>query len=544
MLYIIDCILLLFFCRVTNVAEINSHIKAKHGISVDVTNWTFSCFSAFTEWKEEEERVTHSLYVMHNAPKTINDLQHYYYYCNRTGAYKSRGNKERAIKSQGTSKTNSFCSAYMKAVICLKTGSVIVAYAETHYNHQKQLGHLHLSNTTRTIVAEKLKQGITSSRIIEDVRGSGIVEGIFREHLISEKDVNNIRKQFNVGDIKKHSNDFVSVATVVEEMETLDYNAILLFKQQGEKPNDKCALLDIHDFLLVFQTEFQNDMFVNHGHKGVCIDATYNINEYDFLLITLLVLDDYQEGIPIAWGISNREDKLILKYFFQALKAKCGNINSAWFMSDMASQYFNAWKEVFDSSNTKYLWCAWHVDRAWRKAIKKYFKSLDEQRKVYHQLRVIMMETSKTSFQILLTKFLTSHVNSPPFIEYFQSYCHHSEQWALCFRVGTPVNTNMYSESFHRVLKICYLNHKYNRRLDTLIHILKKIARDKVFQQLQKMEKGKHTHRICEINRRHKHAESFCHSARIINEGDNTYAVSSESRLDFFYTVKKTIKEL
>ena len=54
-------------------------------------------------------------------------------------------------------------------------------------------------------------------------------------------------------------------------------------------------------------------MFVNHGHKGVCIDATYNINEYDFLLITLLVLDEYQERIPIAWGISNREDKLILK---------------------------------------------------------------------------------------------------------------------------------------------------------------------------------------------------------------------------------------
>ena len=192
---------MLFFCRVTNVAELNRHIKAKHGISVDVTNWTFSCFSAFTEWKEEEERVTHYLYVMHNAPKTINDLQHYYYYYNHTGVYKSRSNKKCAIKSQGTSKTNSFCSAYMKAVKCLKTGSVIVTYAETHYNHQKQLGHLHLSKTTRTIVAEKFKQGITSSRIIEDVRGSGIVEGIFREHLISEKDVNNIRKQFNVDDI-------------------------------------------------------------------------------------------------------------------------------------------------------------------------------------------------------------------------------------------------------------------------------------------------------------------------------------------------------
>ena len=89
-------------------------------------------------------------------------------------------------------------------------------------------------------------------------------------------------------------------------------------------------------------------------------------------------------------------------------------------MSDMASQYFNTWKEVFDSGNTKYLWCAWHVDRAWRKVIKKYFKSSDEQRKVYHQLRVLMMQTIKTSFQILLTKFLTSHVNSPPFVESFK----------------------------------------------------------------------------------------------------------------------------
>ena len=82
-------------------------------------------------------------------------------------------------------------------------------------------------------------------------------------------------------------------------------------------------------------------------------------------------------------------------------------------MSDMAPPYFNAWKEVFDTSNTKYLWCAWHIDRAWRKAVKKYFNTLDEQRKVYHQLCVLLMETSKPSFQVMLTKFLTSHCNSP-----------------------------------------------------------------------------------------------------------------------------------
>ena len=34
------------------------------------------------------------------------------------------------------------------------------------------------------------------------------------------------------------------------------------------------------------------------------------------------------------------------------------------------------------------------------------------------------------------------------------------------------MNTNMYAESFHRVLKIVYLNLKHNRRVDSLIYVL------------------------------------------------------------------------
>ena len=79
--------------------------------------------------------MTHSWYVMHNAPKMINDYQHCYCYCNRAGVYKSRCIGKRALKSQGTSKTNSNCSAFMKVVRCLKTGSVSVTYTHIHYNH-------------------------------------------------------------------------------------------------------------------------------------------------------------------------------------------------------------------------------------------------------------------------------------------------------------------------------------------------------------------------------------------------------------------------
>ena len=60
------------------------------------------------------------------------------------------------------------------------------------------------------------------------------------------------------------------------------------------------------------------------------------------------------------------------------------------------------------------------------------------------------------------------------------------------------MNTNMHIESFHRVLKIVYLQHKHNRRVDYLIYVLLKIARDKAFDHIQKIEKGKVTHRICD----------------------------------------------
>ena len=97
------------------------------------------------------------------------------------------------------------------------------------------------------------------------------------------------------------------------------------------------------------------------------------------------------------------------------------------------------------------------------------------------------------------------------------------------------MNTNMYSESFHRVLKIVYLRHKHNRRIYFLIYI----ARDKAFEQLQKLEKGKHSHRICDINKRHKRAVQYAVLATVDNTEPNLYTVSSESTERFNYKVKR-----
>ena len=49
-----------------------------------------------------------------------------------------------------------------------------------------------------------------------------------------------------------------------------------------------------------------------------------------------MVLDDYQEGIPVAWALPNREDKFVVIKILQAIKEVCGSLKPSWFMSDMA----------------------------------------------------------------------------------------------------------------------------------------------------------------------------------------------------------------
>ena len=101
---------------------------------------------------------------------------------------------------------------------------------------------------------------------------------------------------------------------------------------------------------------------------------------------------------------------------------------------------------------------------------------------VYHILQVLLRESSIIDFQVLLSQAMTYFEEKLPiFYEYMKTmYATCSEQWATCYRKFVPVGKNMAIEAFHRVLKIDYLKHKQNRRLDHLLHILFKYNRDLV----------------------------------------------------------------
>ena len=217
-------------------------------------------------------------------------------------------------------------------------------------------------------------------------------------------------------------------------------------------------------------------------------------------------MDEYGEGLPVGWMISNRENTTALNAFFTAIKQACGNIKPLWFMSDDAQQYFNAWKG--GTENKKKIICTWHIHRSWRRALHEHIKTKEDQITIHHSLCVLLQEHKEQNFRTLLQALLTHlHNTHEKFYNYFNStYCSRLEEWAVCYRKGCTVNTNMFAESFHRVLNVVYLNHKKNRRINLLLMTLMKVARNKAFERFRKLETGKIAHRICEIMKRHQTA--------------------------------------
>ena len=198
-----------------------------------------------------------------------------------------------------------------------------------------------------------------------------IGENFTRLHLLEKSDIRNIDKEFGIKDVQRHPNDQMSVLSLIKELGESEGSdsPILYYKTQGQiDPKHKEFTRD--DFMIVIQTKAQRERAIQFGNDGVCCDATHGTTIYDFLLTTLLVIDEFGEGQPIGWCLSNKEDEEFLKVFFKYLKESSGRINPVWFMADIAAQSYNAFCSVMQCKPRR-LYCTWHVLKAWRGAVRE-----------------------------------------------------------------------------------------------------------------------------------------------------------------------------
>ena len=538
--------MILEYNRYASIRALITHLKKEHDFAVQTETYNFNNLDEFQQWKSEEEMKRKSYYVQHSSSIPCGAQQVWYLYCNRSGWYHAKGKGKRQLKSQGSCKVDNACISHMKVTEDSVTGNVSVEYCCTHNSHSINIAHIPVPEGVKLDIAAKLHQGVKIDRILDDLRDSLSANGtIGPEQLLSKQHIQNMKRQLNLQSIIKHQNDFDSTSAWVEELKTKEYNPVIVFKPQGMEQTTSMDNLGKDDFLLAIQSEFQKDALQHYGNKVIMMDATHDTTQYKFLLITILVVDDHGAGLPVAWAISNREDAALLMQFLSAVKERVGSLQPKYFMSDCAEQYFSAWLGIFGRNNTQKMLCIWHVDRAWRKALQTHVTNQQERVEIYHQLCILLQERDKTSFLVKLQQ-LMSYLKETQgqFFQYFNThYVPHQNEWATCYRIGTIVNTNMFVESFHRLLKVVYLDSKQNRRVDSLLFVLLRLSRNLIYDQIQKIAKGKITHRKCEIKKRHKSAEEFMgkKTPKYTKQGENTWKIESFSHEGNFYTVQQLL---
>ncbi|XP_072384060.1 uncharacterized protein [Diabrotica undecimpunctata] len=465
----------------------------------------------FNKWKASQEKQYECIYSKQNenisSQKKIS-----YYICHRSGSPKlvSEETRKRVMRRQGSCKMDSACSSTIK-LIENKLLNSIEATIWTPHTHNQSLRFVNLSKDERSLIAGKLSMGVSFQKILDDIRDSS--SNIERMSLLNRKDLQNIEKEFCIHkSMYLHQNDAVSVSLWINNMcnKLGDESPVIYYKLQSTVAENNMFKED--DIVLILMTQYQIELLKKFGTNIICIDSTHGTNSYDFLLSTLVVVDEYGEGIPVAYLISNKTDTFVMAHFFEIIKTKTGSITPKVFMSDDDAVFYNAWVSVMGLPLHRLL-CDWHVDQNWRKQLKKINGSQEVKAEVYKCLRLLMDNTSVNEFSNLLENTLNELHNNDTtkeFANYFQNnYVNRVESWAHCYRYGLGINTNMYLEAFHKVLKHIYLEGKKVKRLDKTIDALMKFTRDKLFDRLTKTIKGKSTYRITLINKSHIESRSI-----------------------------------
>ena len=178
-----------------------------------------------------------------------------------------------------------------------------------------------------------------------------------RSNMLTRKDIQNIATvhNLNLQDGCRHVDDENSVDMWITQCLQSDNNPVLYYKKQG-KICSEFNLME-QDVCLIIMDKVQSNFFQKFGTKFIAIDSTHGLNAYDFELTTILSIDEFHEGIPLAFMFSNRKDSLINQIFFQKIRDNVGTIKTDIFMSDITNVFYNPWEIIMGCPN-KQLYCA------------------------------------------------------------------------------------------------------------------------------------------------------------------------------------------
>lgn len=339
------------------------HFQTEHDIKVEKSKLYFKLLDDFEEWRKNQEKLEGCVNIHESGKKSKENSR---WKCHRSGYSTVVISRKRRAAKKGTKKIGC-CPSSIHLTKNVKTGHYEVTFISTHIGHDNELEHVRFDKEIRYDIASKLVAGIPPDRIVKTYRrrdedSSTVIKS--KEHLLTKKDVQNVGTVHNVSKIsirneRRCPDDVQGVESYVTDEKNV--NSVLFYKRQGEEhPKFKTE-----DLIFIIMKQEQEQKLKTFGKYVICLDGSHGTNMYDFLLHTLFIVDEYEEGYPACFMITNRNDEIVMNQMFSCIKFKVGLIISKVFLTDMQLSYINAWRKIM-SEPEFVLWCSWHVTHAWK----------------------------------------------------------------------------------------------------------------------------------------------------------------------------------
>ena len=192
------------------------------------------------------------------------------------------------------------------------------------------------------------------------------------------------------GNLERDQDDGLSTRSYVMEFANFpdETNPIILYKAEGKAS----PLMDRQDLAIGIQTKFQREIMQLYGRKSVCVEIHRKAQDQKLHVITLSVVYEGTHEVPCSWLITNRDDILVYRAFFEAIKSKIGDLVTEVFIGDMAFNFYRAWIKVF-TKPSKRMFASWEVIRVLNNRMGNFIedaKLLEEARQIISVLPSII----------------------------------------------------------------------------------------------------------------------------------------------------------
>ncbi|CAM6093598.1 unnamed protein product [Calypogeia fissa] len=130
-----------------------------------------------------------------------------------------------------------------------------------------------------------------------------------RDMCLSLKDIHNIQVEINQRLERWSKEDATRLKLWVED----NGGKVLNYQEPDPASNTP--------FIFVFTIEWMLTKMANLGHQNaLALDGTFGTNEYGSELHTLLCFDEWQNGIPTCWALTETTSEADLRIFLGAVK--------------------------------------------------------------------------------------------------------------------------------------------------------------------------------------------------------------------------------